>query len=269
MKTYFKEFLVLVLFSFLVFSCEGPIGLDGPQGQKGDTGATGTAGAKGEIGATGPIGQTGATGTTGEQGPQGPQGQTGAAGATGVTGPQGPIGATGPQGPQGQTGVTGPQGPAGPGISFIITYTVPTTSWITSGTINVPSSFYQRKLNFTNVTAISQSVMDRGIVLAFFSENSGTSFSQLPKTFTLSSGINSEFLDFNYSLNTWTLSNFRDNSTEPETWRQTNNRLRMVVINNPGGRIDMNALKKMSYAEVENFLLYSGSKIERSEKVLF
>lgn len=62
---------LLLAFSLIATSCEGP---------------------------TGPAGPAGPQGPTGPQGPQGPQGPAG------VTGPAGPVGPTGPQGPAGATG---------------------------------------------------------------------------------------------------------------------------------------------------------------------
>lgn len=271
MKTYLKSFFVLALFSFAILSCEGPLGPEGPQGIKGDKGDTGTTGAKGEIGAIGPQGQTGATGTTGTTGATGPQGETGATGPQGQTGPAGTQGQTGPAGPQGQTGATGaagPQGPAGAGITNIFNFSISTT-WTTKGTVNVPSTFYWREFRNSTTTSISQSVMNTGIVLAYFSENSGSTFHQLPKTYQLSGGTGSEVMEFFFRLNGWSLYNFRENSAEPSIWSRTGNRLRIVVLNNPGGRIDVNALKRMSWPEVEKFLKSSGSKIEEFNEVLF
>jgi hypothetical protein len=198
-------------------------------------------------------------GPIGPEGPQGAKGDSGAAGAAGVAGAAGGAGAA---------GATGAAGAAGAGVSTVVSYTVGTT-WTSSGTVNVPSTFYKRETGITNVTAISSSVMSTGIVLAFFSENGGTDYWQLPKTYPLTGGVGTEIVDFRFKLNGWTLSNFREDSAEPSVWTRTSNRLRIVIINNPGGRIDVNAIKRMSWPEVENFLKSSGSKIEEFNEVLF
>jgi len=270
MKTYLKSFFVLVLFSFSMLACEGPIGPEGPQGTKGDTGATGTAGAKGETGATGAQGQTGATGATGATGPQGETGATGPQGQTGPAGPQGQTGATGPQGQTGATGATGPQGAAGAGVTSIVTYTAAPSNWTAVGTVGV--SFYRREIDATR-PEITSTVMDKGIVLAYFSRSGSTVYAPLPKIYQLSSGATSnatEQIDFEFSLGRFLLQNFRTNFAAPSIWNEgSNQRIRIVIITNPGGRIDVNALKKMPYAEVENFLRSSGSKVNHINEVLF
>lgn len=71
-----------IIFSVILWSCEGPAGIAGPSGMPGPKGDTGATGAAGATGAQGPKGDTGATGATGAQGPKG---DTGAQGPAGVS----------------------------------------------------------------------------------------------------------------------------------------------------------------------------------------
>ncbi|MES2267755.1 MAG: hypothetical protein V4520_13415 [Bacteroidota bacterium] len=161
----------------------GPQGATGATGPQGATGATGPAGPQGPAGpAGGPVGPTGATGPQGPQGPQGEKGETGAtgpAGATGATGPTGATGATGAQGPTGPTGATGATGQTGAagqdgkdgkdGTANVQSFLLPSKSVTLTG------------LSRLTVPAITQSVVDQGIVLVYFRvSGSGTGYYALP-----------------------------------------------------------------------------------------
>ncbi len=140
-----KSLLILfITISLITGSC----GKTGPAGPKGDTGATGN---------------TGATGATGAAGPQGATGPTGATGATGTTGPQGPAG------PAGATGSTGPQGPAGPAGQNGQDAAVNSYVFTNKGVVLVGNTRF-------NLPAITQSIVNSGIVLAYF-RNTGTTTS--------------------------------------------------------------------------------------------
>jgi hypothetical protein len=133
---------------------DGAIGATGPAGSTGATGPQGPQGATGANGATGATGPAGATGATGATGPAGPTGATGATGATGpagATGPQGPTGATGPQGPAGQNGAAGADGSAN--VSSVL---------LTNRSV-ILTGFTQ-----FSVPAITQDVVDKGLVLMYF-----------------------------------------------------------------------------------------------------
>ena len=201
-----RLFLTAIALSLLsVGACKksttpGPQGVQGEKGVTGATGATGAAGPQGATGATGPAGATGpqgpagaagpqgATGATGAAGPQGPAGATGPQGATGAigaTGPQGPAGATGqtgatgPAGPQGPQGPQGPAGPAGqngaPGQNG------------QDGNANVQNFLLLNKsvtltgLTRLSIPAITQDVVDQGLVLVYFRvTGSGNVYYALP-----------------------------------------------------------------------------------------
>ena len=128
--------------------------------KKGDPGP---AGANGNNGAQGPKGDTGSPG------PGGPQGATGNTGATGPTGPQGPSGSNGADGANG-----------------------------TDGTMSVKSYLLINKsvtlTGFTNfaIPAITQDIVDKGVVLAYFRTTGSTGayyalpYSEAGRTITLS-----------------------------------------------------------------------------------
>ena len=147
---------LFALFSIYMISLNSCKKEPGPQGPTGVTGATGTTGATGATGPQGPAGPQGAAGAAGA---------TGTAGATGATGPQGATGATGatgPAGPQGATGATGATGPAGaPGTQvqsfLLLNQSVSLTGYTTF-----------------KIPAITQNIVDEGVVLAYFRTTGST-----------------------------------------------------------------------------------------------
>jgi hypothetical protein len=206
-KIYMKKnrlFLTTIALSLLsVGACKKSTtpGPQGVQGEKGVTGATGATGAAGPQGATGPAGpaggpqgQTGATGATGPAGPAGPQGAngqtgatgpagaTGANGQTGATGPAGPTGATGANGQTGATGPAGPQGPQGPAGQ-----NGQNGQDGQDGSANVENFLLLNKsvtltgLTRLSIPAITQDVVDKGLVLVYFRvTGSGSGYYALP-----------------------------------------------------------------------------------------
>lgn len=140
------KFFTFLMFSaiWVITSC-GKTGPAGPQGNTGATGATGATGPAGPQGATGAMGPGGSAGATGATGPAGPQGATGA------------TGATGPAGPQGETG------PAAPPEQDVI---------VASYLFLNRSVFLVGNTRFA-LPAITQSIVDGGLVLAYF-RNTGT-----------------------------------------------------------------------------------------------
>ena len=113
--------------------------------KKGDPGPAGVNGTNGTDGAQG------SKGDTGSPGPGGPQGATGNTGATGPTGAQGPAGSNGDDGANGA-----------------------------DGTMSVKSYLLINKsvtlTGFTNFTipAITQDIVDSGVVLAYFRTTGST-----------------------------------------------------------------------------------------------
>ncbi|MBK7099243.1 MAG: hypothetical protein IPH58_14000 [Sphingobacteriales bacterium] len=188
---------VLFVIAFALFvtftSCKkgdmgpvGPKGDTGAQGIQGNQGAGGTQGTQGQQGPAGANGATGATGATGPQGPQGVTGATGAQGGTGATGSQGPAGingatgTTGAQGPQGPVGPQGPQGPQGvtgaTGTANVLSKTITLSNADWGNNVrdiifkNSLSSWIYHTARFVDITepAITQSVIDNGLVLVYF-----------------------------------------------------------------------------------------------------
>jgi len=148
--------LFILLCTLAVTSCSksGTPGPQGVQGEKGD---------KGEPGATGATGPTGSQGPQGATGPAGATGPTGATGATGPAGPAGPTGATGPAGPVGAPGADGKDG------ANIQTFLFTNKSVVLTG------------FNTFNVPAITQDIVNQGVVLVYFrSTGSTTGFYSLP-----------------------------------------------------------------------------------------
>jgi hypothetical protein len=187
-KIYMKKnrlFLTAVALTLLsVGACKKSTtpGPQGVQGQKGVTGATGATGAAGPQGATGATGPAGAAGATGPQGPAGATGPQGATGATGATGPQGPAGATGQTGATGPAGPQGPQGPAGPAGQN----GAPGQNG-QDGNANVQNFLLLNKsvtltgLTRLSIPAITQDVVDQGLVLVYFRvTGSGNVYYALP-----------------------------------------------------------------------------------------
>lgn len=99
-------------------------------------------------------GPEGPAGATGPQGPAGIGGTTGATGATGATGPQGPVGPTGPQGPAGTANVI-----------YSSWFSIPSTDWTDSTMTNLGVA----KKAYRTAPAITQAVIDNGVVLSYLS----------------------------------------------------------------------------------------------------
>lgn len=102
-----------------------------------------------------------ASSCTGKEGAIGP---AGANGTNGTTGPAGPTGAAGATGSQGQMGLTGATGNAN--VKTRIFNALP-ASWLLSTSTTV-SSYYESTAMLPEIT---QAIHDRGLVLAFMSED--------------------------------------------------------------------------------------------------
>ncbi len=137
---------ILFLASISIIACKS----DAPGPGSGLTGASGIAGATGNTGATGATGSTGAQGSAGVGGPQG------LPGTTGVTGTAGTAGANGTTGATGATGATGSDGSANVQSFLLLNKSV---FLVGNTTLTVP--------------AITQSIVDQGLVLVYV-RNTGT-----------------------------------------------------------------------------------------------
>lgn len=110
---------------------------------------------------------TNGSGGTGPAGPQGATGATGAPGATGAAGPQGATGATGAIGATGATGAAGPAGPAG-------------TSADANSYLLLNRSVFTAGYTPFSIPAITQDIVDKGVVLVYVRNTSTTSWFALP-----------------------------------------------------------------------------------------
>lgn len=166
--------LLSLIFCFFV-SCnlfEGPEGQQGPEGVQGEQGPQGERGERGEQG---PRGEQGAQGEQGPRGERGPQG------------PQGPLGQQGPQGEQGPQGPQGPQGdPGADGIIQIISKTITLTNadyangtyGVMTTTGNLQMNSILAKVATIDDPAITQDVMDNGMVLVYMRVPVNSQFNQ-------------------------------------------------------------------------------------------
>jgi hypothetical protein len=105
---------------------------------------------------------------------KGDQGDVGPAGAAGTTGPAGPIGPTGPQGNANVVVDTFTISNSNWAWNSSYTFTTATgasTSWFTR--------FYER-----NYTGITQAILDKGVVLVYFTSNASNSNQWTPLNFS-------------------------------------------------------------------------------------
>ena len=118
------------------------------------------------------------------------------------TGPTGPAGSTGATGAAGPAGLTGPQGPQGNANVKTDTFSLTSSQWLWNSQYEVqtnPSSYTYYFTRYHNVTnaAITQGILDSGMVLVYFTPNTTGNTSQwapLPYEFSDGSG------NFNYEI---------------------------------------------------------------------
>lgn len=142
------------------------------------------------------------TGPTGPVGPQGPSGTDGTNGTNGTNGTPGATGAQGPKGATGATGATGPKGPMGNANVRVDTFTLSNTNWKWNSRYSfnfAPNSSYIVYTRYSDrkFAAITQSVLDHGMVLVYFTADLVFSNSNnwIPLPFSW------EVLNGNYSIN--------------------------------------------------------------------
>ena len=159
----------------------------------------------------------------------------------GPMGAEGPAGATGPTGAAGAAGATGPAGPQGPGNFKIINFTTPLNGWVLDNSLE----YYVFK---RSIPDISTQIINSGFVFTFAQGDENSSgvaeWVQLPLEeiffiYTAHSATN----NLNYTL----VSAYEDEGFE------TNVRV-VVFSGTPGSRIDIEALKRMSWEELEKYL---------------
>lgn len=101
-----------------------------------------------------------------KEGPEGPAGATGPQGPAGIAGATGSTGATGATGPQGPVGPVGPQGPAGTAnVIYSSWFNFATADWADSVMTNLGTA----KRAYRTAPAITQAVVDNGVVLSYLS----------------------------------------------------------------------------------------------------
>lgn len=138
--------------------------------------------------------------TPGPAGTNGADGAQGSQGSTGAQGPAGPQGATGPTGATGATGAPGANGSPGADGK--------------DGTVNVESYLLVNKsvtlTGFTTfaIPALTQSIVDSGVILVYFRTTGSTSgyfalpYSEAGRTITLSDfGVGYVNIKANFSQN--------------------------------------------------------------------
>uniref|UniRef100_UPI00404894E3 hypothetical protein n=1 Tax=Algoriphagus sp. TaxID=1872435 RepID=UPI00404894E3 len=159
----------------------------------------------------------------------------------GPMGAEGPAGATGPTGAAGAAGATGPAGPQGPGNFKIINFTTPLNGWVLDNSLE----YYVFK---RSIPDISTQIINSGFVLTFAQgeENSSgvAEWVQLPL----------EEIFFIYTAHSATNNlNYTLVSANEDEGFETNVRV-VVFSGTPGSRIDIEALKRMSWEELEKYL---------------
>ncbi|MEQ1799550.1 MAG: hypothetical protein ABL872_16465 [Lacibacter sp.] len=107
-------------------------------------------------------------------------------GPAGLTGPAGPTGANGPAGPAGPAGSTGPQGNAN---VVVDTFTLSNSNWIWNSTYSFSNGTGSSTGWFTryfdrNYTGITQSILDKGVVLVYFTSFSTNASQWTPLDFS-------------------------------------------------------------------------------------
>jgi len=97
----------------------------------------------------------------------------------GKTGPAGPAGPAGAQGSQGSTGATGPGGPKGPEGNanvMVDTFTLTSSKWAWNSQYSLetaPGTYVEYFTRYHDVAlpAVTQGIIDSGMVLAYFIPN--------------------------------------------------------------------------------------------------
>jgi hypothetical protein len=109
----------------------------------------------------------------------------------GKTGPAGAVGPAGAQGATGAAGVAGPTGPEGNANVMVDTFTLTNSQWAYNSQYSLetsPGSYTEYFTRYHDVTlpAITQGIIDSGMVLAYFVPNpllSTINWTQLPFQF--------------------------------------------------------------------------------------
>jgi hypothetical protein len=174
----------------------------------------------------------------------------------GPIGPEGPTGSPGPTGSAGAAGATGPAGPQGPGNFKIVNFTVKENDWKMEGTLGGPE--YQAYI-LKSIPEINSQIMNSGFVLTFFQYDE-KNWTQLPLTVMTGGSDYFSHINFLYSAHSssnnlnYKIVTFDDDWDIPALEGVESN-VRVVVFSGaPGSRVDIEALKKMSWEELEKYL---------------
>ena len=158
---------------------------------------------------------------------QGTPGKDGAPGPIGVPGPTGPVGPTGPTGPTGDKGATG--------IANVIysAWIIPATgNWQKISDINYTFSVSEAK--------ITQDIINKGVVLAYGRQGSGSTSYLLPLTLTTASSISNYNVGISEGKVVFSFLELLEPSGKPVD----NLQLRYIII--PGG---VNARAEINYKD--------------------
>lgn len=112
-------------------------------------------------------------------------------------GPQGPAGPAGPTGATGPTGPQGPQGPQGNANVKVDTFTLTNSNWLWNSNYTFSngtdtSTSWSTRYSDRSYTGITQSILDNGLVLVYFTPNANNPSQYEPLNYSYLS-FNSQF----------------------------------------------------------------------------
>jgi hypothetical protein len=115
------------------------------------------------------------------------------------TGPAGPAGATGATGSQGSQGSTGPQGPEGNANVIVDTFSLTSAQWLWNDayalyTSNGSYTEWFTRYHDVSFAAVTQGVLDSGMVLVYFTPFMANGWSPLPYSFNTGAGYDYAFV---------------------------------------------------------------------------
>jgi hypothetical protein len=108
-------------------------------------------------------------------------------------GPEGPAGANGAQGPAGATGAAGAQGPVGPGATYSAWYTTTAADWVALPDPNQYTGIFKVD---RAAPAITQSIIDNGVILGYISAWRVFGFPRAPETAQMPNWADFNFVDY-------------------------------------------------------------------------
>jgi hypothetical protein len=144
-------------------------------------------------------------------------------------GPEGPAGADGLEGAQGVQGVTGAQGPSGPLGATNVIY----SPWITNVWVkDEVTKFVSHEIGAPKIT---QEIMDKGVVIAYFRESSDMDFIKILPTIYYQNSVPVFSIDFSIHIGRLVFFHGASEATNGEGVETTspNSQIRYILL--PGG----------------------------------